>query len=798
MRRWIRDLPIKRKLILVILLTSTFALWLMGTALITYEFVTFRRSLASDMSVLAQIIGSNSTAALAFDDAANARETLAALAAENQVTAAALYDQTGNLFARFPETLAPAQFPPQPGPDGDKFDRTRLVMFQPIVQGGTRLGTIYLQADLGQLYARFRVYGTLLAIVSAFAFLGALALSARLQRRISLPILDLASVATAVSERHDYSVRGTKHGQDEIGQLTDAFNQMLARLGESNAALHASEERLRLALEGSQTGTWDWNLITDRVTWDDFMYPLFRRTKEQFDGTMKSVMNVIHPDDRAELRRALRKAAEEKKDLDIGFRIVDPDGTIRHMASRGRVFFDREGKPVRMSGVSMDVTKAKQIEQALNDAKEAAELANKEKDQFLAIVSHELRTPLTPVLATVAMLEHDAAVPTEVQQELQMIRRNVEVEARLIDDLLDINRIARGKLDLHRQVVDVRVLLEHALDNYCAGPAAKKGIRVSMDLDAKETHVFVDSSRITQVFWNILQNACKFTPQGGRIMVRTCNEFRHVDLTRDVFPAGDDPPMADLVVEITDTGMGISSETLPRIFNAFEQGERSRGRSFGGLGLGLAISRAIMELHGGTISAASEGKNKGSTFTIRLHTVKPIAPADGDKGARLAPERVQPLRPMRVLVVEDHMDTAEQFARLLQRAGHEVICAANIKQAQMYAMVTPDPNRTCAFDILISDLDLPDGSGRDLMRNLADRYPIRGIAVSGHGSREDIDSSIAAGFSYHITKPVNWQELQRAIQNIADDSSRNQNDQLKPTAKGDQDQRPASAVAPST
>ncbi|HJT82381.1 MAG TPA: ATP-binding protein [Chthoniobacterales bacterium] len=767
MKAWLRDLPIKRKLILVILLTSTFALWLMGTALITYEFVTFRRSLAVNMSVLARIIGSNSTAALAFDDAPGANEILGALAAEHQVTAAAVYDQKGSLFARFPETLSETSVPEHPGADGEKFDRKHLVMFQPILQGDTRLGTIYLQADLGEMYARFRVYGTLLLIVSIFAFLGALALSARLQRRISEPILDLANLATAVSERQDYSVRGTRQGADEIGHLTEAFNHMLARIGESRGALQASEERLRLALEGSQMGTWDWNLVTNRVSWDDHMYPLFHRNKNQFDGTMKSVMDVIHPDDRDELREVLRKAVDDKRDLDIAFRIVDPDGSVRHMASRGRVFYDREGKPTRMSGVSMDVTKSKQIEQALQDAKDAAEAANKEKDHFLAIVSHELRTPLTPVLATVAMLENDKDVPVEVQQELQMIRRNIEVEARLIDDLLDINRIARGKLDLHRQVVDVRVLLEHALQNYCAGPAAKKGISVSIDIQARETHVFVDSSRMTQVFWNVLQNACKFTPQGGTIHVRARNDFRHVDLTKDVLPSGDDPPMADLVVEIVDSGMGISPETLPRIFNAFEQGERSRGRSFGGLGLGLAISRAIMELHGGTISATSEGKNKGSTFTIRLHTVQAIAPVDGENGVHLTPERVQPLRPLRVLVVEDHMDTAEQFARLLQRAGHEVICAANIKQAQMYAMMTPDPHRTCAFDILISDLDLPDGSGRELMRNLSQRCSIRGIAVSGHGSSEDINSSIAAGFSHHITKPVNWGELQRAIQEIA-------------------------------
>src|SRR5205085_1729158 len=165
------------------------------------------------------IIGSNSTAALAFDDAGNAREILSAISAEHQITAAAVYDQKGRLFARFPEQTALTQFPPRPGTDGEKFDRAHLIMFQPILQGGTRLGTIYLQADLSQLYARFGVYGAMLMAVSACAFLGATALSAKLQRRISVPILELADVATAVSERHDYSVRGEKHGADEIGQL---------------------------------------------------------------------------------------------------------------------------------------------------------------------------------------------------------------------------------------------------------------------------------------------------------------------------------------------------------------------------------------------------------------------------------------------------------------------------------------------------------------------------------------------------------------------------------------------------
>ena len=764
----LRDLPIKSKLMMVILLTSSFALFLMGTALIVYERVTFRRALAVNIGVLGQIVGSNSTAALAFDDPKNAREILAALAAEHQITAAAIYDQKGQIFASFPEALPVGQFPEHPGPDGHKFDRTHLIMFQPILQGGTRLGTMYLQADLGQLYSRFSVYGALLLLVIACSFLGALAISATLQRGISLPILELAQVATAVSERHDYSVRGIKHGADEIGQLTDAFNEMLARIGESNAALAASEERLRLALEGSQTGTWDWNLITNRVTWDDYMYPLFSRTKADFDGTMDSVITVIHPDDRSMLKRALRQAAEEKRDLDIAFRVVDADGSVRHMASRGRVFLDSNGKAIRMTGVSMDVTRSKQIEEDLNKAKEAAEAANVEKDHFLAILSHELRTPLTPVLATIAMLENDETIPAQVHRELEMIRRNIEVEARLIDDLLDINRIVRGKLDLHRQVVDARSLLEHAMQNYCVGAAGNKNIHVSMEITASQTHVFVDSSRMTQVFWNLLQNACKFTPEGGTIDVRVYNEFRRLGANKDR-ARGDSETLAELIVQISDTGMGISADTLPRIFNAFEQGVRSRNPSFGGLGLGLAICRAIMELHGGSITATSAGKDKGTTFSVRLHTVKPLPLRGAEKHRMAAPERTLG-RSLRVLVVEDHLDTAEQFARLLKRAGHEVICASSIREAQTYAMVTPAEDRTCAFDILVSDLDLPDGSGRDLMRNLAKRYPIRGIALSGHGMKEDIENSIAAGFSYHITKPVNWQELKIAIEKIGEET----------------------------
>jgi PAS domain S-box-containing protein len=762
---FLRDTPIKRKLMLVILLASGFALFLMGSALITYELMTFRRSLAVNIGVLAEIIGSNSTASLAFRDAKSANEILSALSAEHQITAAAIYNNEGQIFARFPANAPLGNFSQTPHADGDRFHKSHLEMFRPIMLEKRRIGTIYLEADLGAMYYRVAVYGALLLVVTACAAGGAISLTTTLQKRISQPILELAKVATAVSERQDYSVRGTKHGSDEIGQLTDAFNQMLTRIGESNTALMASEERLRLALEGSQTGTWDWNLPTGRVTWDDYMYPLFHRKKEEFEGTWESFMKFVHPHDRAKLARETREALECGDSIDIDFRIVDPDGTVRHMASRGRAFYDANGKAVRMTGVSLDVTASKRYEEELNRAKEQAEAANEAKDNFLAVLSHELRTPLTPVLTTVAMLEEDSTIGAHISRELEMIRRNIEVEARLIDDLLDVTGIIRGKLELHRQLVDIRPLLEHAMKNYCAGEADKKNLRVSMEITASETHALADASRITQVFWNLLQNACKFTPEGGAIRIRAYNDFSPEIGTE---PGHDGAESGtELVVEIKDTGIGISPENMPRIFNAFEQGERSRTRVFGGLGLGLAISRAIVEMHGGSIAAESAGTEKGSTITVRLRTVPTPTSKPGTRQKPSPRRHDEPaLRSLRVLLVEDHRDTAEQLTRLLTRVGHEVTWAATISKArELIAAHTKQPGHE--FNILISDLGLPDGSGHDLMRDLASNHPIPGIALSGYGMKDDIQDSMAAGFSRHITKPVDWQELKTAIQRIA-------------------------------
>jgi PAS domain S-box-containing protein len=526
---------------------------------------------------------------------------------------------------------------------------------------------------------------------------------------------------------------------------------MLTRIGEARSALAGSEERLRLALEGSETGTWDWNLISGHATWDDYMFPLYGMDRAKWNHHPKGFLHVVHPDDRAEVERQIDDAIDKRRDVNIDFRIICPNGSVRHMASRGRVFRDAAGNPVRMSGVSMDVTEEKHSQEALQTAKDTAEAANRAKDEFLAILSHELRTPLSPVLTTLAMLEEDAATPAHLQRELEMIRRNVEVEARLIDDLLDITRITRGKLELHTTTVDVRSLLSHAVENYLRDEATRKHLTIKVDIDPNAaTHIVADASRITQVLWNLLQNACKFTPEGGGIAIAVTNG-----------PAPDSAgAQPELIITIKDTGIGIETEILPRIFDAFEQGERSRTRKFGGLGLGLAISRAIVSVHGGSLTATSPGKDQGATFTVRLPTTTaPVSAAASAAPSGPKPSDAPKLFTARILLVEDHADTAEQLARLLRRVGHQVITAGTLAEAHDRASVNP-------FDLLLSDLGLPDGNGHELMRDFAGRYGVPGIALSGYGMEEDVQESLAAGFSRHLTKPVNWAELKGAIQSL--------------------------------
>lgn len=387
--------------------------------------------------------------------------------------------------------------------------------------------------------------------------------------------------------------------------------------------------------------------------------------------------------------------------------------------------------------------------EALRRSAEEAQAANRAKDDFLAALSHELRTPLNPVLMTAASLEQDLSLPKDVRDQLSIMRRNVELETRLIDDLLDITRISRGKLTVAPVPSDLHQLLRETVDIVRNGDAGQH-IKVVFDLEAERHHARVDPTRIQQVCWNLIKNAFKFTAPNGTVTVHTRNE-------------GD----SQIVIFVEDTGMGISAEALPRIFKAFDQGDNAGNHRYGGLGLGLTISKAIVEAHGGTIRADSEGPGKGARFTIGLNTTaQPVAETSSH------PKPPASAGTLRVLIVEDHEATNTVLARLLTRGGHQVTLSACIQQAlQALAGHT--------FDVVISDLGLPDGSGLDLMREVREKYPATmGIALSGYGMETDLQKSKTAGFYAHLVKPIDIDRLRVLLDEIAVA-------RLQPAAAGD-------------
>jgi two-component system CheB/CheR fusion protein len=402
---------------------------------------------------------------------------------------------------------------------------------------------------------------------------------------------------------------------------------------------------------------------------------------------------------------------------------------------------DESGNPTGYATVSRDVTDWKRAEDDLRAAKEAAEKASSAKDEFLAVLSHELRTPLTPVLLSVSLLQGNKQLPPDVREDLATIRQNVELEARLIDDLLDLTRVARGLLHLNPAPLDVHLLLRGTIALCFPDDAIDI---VTTDLAATRHHVFADPARLQQVFWNLLNNARKFTPPTGRIIVRTA-----------------DDESGHLRINVTDTGIGIAPQLLPRIFDAFVQGDAD-GKKRGGLGLGLAIAKAIVTAHEGEISAHSDGAGTGANFAVHLTPIPaptPTKPTPSGVGAPRTTATDQRAQPLHILLVEDNQPTLDVLQRLLTALGHRVTPASTVEAALQLAAEAD-------HDLIISDIGLPDGTGYDLMRSLRERHDLPGIALSGYGMEDDVQKSLSAGFTEHLTKPIDLQTLQRSLSRL--------------------------------
>ncbi|HEX5316460.1 MAG TPA: ATP-binding protein, partial [Candidatus Kapabacteria bacterium] len=433
--------------------------------------------------------------------------------------------------------------------------------------------------------------------------------------------------------------------------------------------------------------------------------------------------------------------------LSMSFKgLFDESGNLLHVIASGIDISERYEIEERTRQLNQELeASVKQRTQELEtanhelwNAKEAAEFANSAKDKFLAVLSHELRTPLTPVLAIVQMLDEDPSVSSEVKSWVETIGRNVQLEARLIDDLLDLTRITNGKLELHTGAVDIHTLIHDTVEIYREEIRSKK-LELSLQLNAKQPLVYADPARLQQVLWNLLKNAVKFTPERGSISIQTSTSESGV-----------------LRCQFIDTGIGIPAEHLESVFNAFDQGAKAITRRFGGLGLGLAISKALIEQHHGTIWAESDGAERGATFTIELPTAGlPDIPVATDKNKETTPAQSA----SRILLVEDNDDTSRAMQVLFERKGFTVRVANSVESAR-------EISKTYPVDLVISDIGLPDGDGFEVIQHMNKIRPTHGIAISGFGMDEDRRRSLEAGFNAHLVKPVNFAELSGIAQKL--------------------------------
>jgi PAS domain S-box-containing protein len=527
---------------------------------------------------------------------------------------------------------------------------------------------------------------------------------------------------------------------DASGKVVGAVN-MLMDITESKKAEDASR-RLAAIVESSEDAIISKDLNGVITSWNVGAQRLFGYEAEEIIG--KPVTILMPPDRESEASDILQNIRRGQGKYNFQTVRQRKDGTIVDISLTVSPIRGADGKIIGASKIVRDITEQKQAERKLELAHQETVAASKAKDEFLAALSHELRTPLNPVLLLASEAADNPQLPSQVRSHFTTIRNNVELEARLIDDLLDITRISHGKISLNLEPVDVHGILEQAITTV-RSDLEEKHIKLDVNFSAKYATVKGDAVRLQQVFWNVLKNAVKFTPAAGRISLSTAIQS------------------PDLVITVTDNGIGMTESELDRIFEAFAQGEHGAGggsHRFGGLGLGLAISQNLVKLHAGCIQATSRGQNCGSTFTVMLPLVKPLGQGDYPTKQNGHPEtgKASPTLPcLKILLVEDHEPTRAALVRLLIRRGHDVRASSCVAEA----LILGD---RFEFQLLISDIGLPDGNGFDLMKSLQQKHQnIQGIALTGYGMEQDVKKTREAGFEIHLTKPIRVESLEAAL-----------------------------------
>jgi PAS domain S-box-containing protein len=529
----------------------------------------------------------------------------------------------------------------------------------------------------------------------------------------------------------------------EQQELLSAARTLL-RLRSTEDRLVASEERMRLAMEVADIATWELDTTTGSVVWSDHLYKLLDYPAFSVAPSLAAWLDRLAPADREEFRSLIDRTVAEGIPLVHEHIIRRADnGEERHLCVHGQLRRSRPTSPERLIGVAIDITQRKKIEaervkllKEAQAAQRAAEEAGRMKDEFLAILSHELRTPLTAMLGWIQLVRKGDLPAEQQTKAFETIERNVLLQIRLVNDLLDVSQIVAGKLTMNLRPVRLDEVLSHVIDSHRPA-AAEKAIDLQTALEPGPTIVFGSEERLGQVFNNLLSNALKFTGQKGRI---------RISLQRDA---------ASATLKIADNGEGIAPEALSRLFDRFWQADSSSRRRHGGLGLGLAIVRSIVEMHGGSVLAESNGRDAGSTFTVRL----PLSTHEANGADSSASERrANSLAGLNILMVDDNADTLEMLAVMLMAEG-AVVKYASTGDAACRIISTWLP------DVLLLDLAMPGEDGYALLRRLCAITREQGnaippaIAVSGYAGDDIRQRAREAGFQSNLAKPFDMREL---------------------------------------
>jgi PAS domain S-box-containing protein len=572
-----------------------------------------------------------------------------------------------------------------------------------------------------------------------------------------------------------------------LGTHTDITDRKQAE-----EALRQSEERLRLALDAGSMGAWEWNLQTNVQRWDVNQYKLFGIDKSNNQLSAETFFQFIHPDDIHSAQQLAKRVLEQGDSFHTEFRIIKVDGDVRWLSSQGMVIRDSNNQPIRIIGVNFDITERKREEEErerllVNEqaARKEAETANRIKDEFLAVLSHELRSPLNPILGWSKLLQTQKLDEYRTQRALATIERNAKLQAQLIEDLLDVSRILRGKLALNITPVRLSSTIEAALETVRLAAEAK-GIHLQRVFNLENDQVMGDAARLQQIVWNLLSNAVKFTPNGGRVEVKLSLVTAQTTTSHhSLLEEGNQPAITDnqglithyAQITVTDTGKGISPNFLPYVFDYFRQEDGTTTRKFGGLGLGLAIVRHITELHGGTVWAESRGEGSGATFTVWL----PL-PGNRKSGAENRENtdsplltHYSPLAGVKVLAVDDDDDIRELIAFVLQQAEAEVRVVASAPEVLQQL-------KTFSPSILIFDVGMPEMDGYMLMRQVRSLPAEQGgtipaIALTAYAGELNQQQAMAAGFQLHLAKPVEPDKLVEAIVTLLNQNTANKRQQ---------------------